>query len=182
MELKELFESIPDYRRGAGKRFPLKAILWMLFLGICCGYTGYRSIAKFMESNEVFFSSEFNLKHGVPSYVTIREILQGLEKTKIKESFNQWSSQASLSKYEWLSGDGQALRSTVISAHDSAQNFIALVSLFCQKTGLVYRMEEFRSKKKDEASIIRLMLADLKDKGIILTLDALHCQKKLYNK
>jgi len=177
MEIDVLFSSLPDTRRGAGRRHKQSSVLWMLFLGICSGYIGYRSIAKFMQSNASYFKEAFDLKHGVPSDVTVGSILKSIDKSDFKKAFNTWCSQYELEQYDWVSGDGQVLSSTVSSLHDSSQDLISMVSLFCQKTGLVYQMQEYRSKKKNEAEVLRQTLLDLKDKGLIITLDALHCQK-----
>lgn len=131
-----------------------------------------------MKANGKFFIAEFGLKHGLPSHVTVNQILKVTDKESLKDAFNQWLSSQDLSKYDWLSGDGQSLRSTVSSAQEQGQDLIAMVSWFVQKTGTVYLMEDYRSKKDDEAEVIRQMLSVLKDKGLIITLDALHCQKK----
>jgi hypothetical protein len=178
MSLAELFNSIPDSRRKDGIRYPLPSFLWMLFLSICSGYTSSRQIKSFMRAHAAFFIAEFGLKHGLPSHVTINAILKVTDKEKVKECFNRWAAVRSLAPFDWVSGDGQCLRSTVSSPQDSSQDFVSLVSWFVQKTGTVYMMEDYRSKKDNEAEVIRYMLSNLKDKGVIFTLDALHCQKK----
>lgn len=182
MELNELFLSIEDGRRKRGQRYPLHSFLWMLFLSICSGHNTSRTISKFMKAHSAFFIEEFNLKHGLPSHVTVNHILNVTDKEGIKNAFNQWFSSRDLSRYDWISGDGQSLCSTVVSAQGPAQDLISVVSWFAQKTGTVFLMEDYRSKKGDEGEVIRQMLSILKDKGLIITLDALHAQKKLQKK
>lgn len=58
------------------------------------------------------------------------------------------------------------------------QDFCSIVSLYVQKTGLTYCIADFRNKKISEAEIVRSLLHSLQDKGVILTLDALHTQKE----
>lgn len=178
MGLKEFFHSIKDFRREQGQRYKLEPVLWMILLGISSGYTGYRELSVYMKSNKAYFSKVFSLKHGVPSHVTIRAILIGLNKSEFLTAFNTWAETQELSQGDWLSGDGKALNSTVTNAHESEQNFCSIVSLFCQRTGLVHQIADFRSKKKSEGEILRQLLPSLQDKGVYLTLDALHCQKK----
>jgi hypothetical protein len=67
MSLNELFKSLPDPRRGQGQRYPIQDLLWMIFLGISSGYTGYRPLGKFVKANTTYFTEAFALKHGVPS-------------------------------------------------------------------------------------------------------------------
>ena len=178
MSLSELFKSFPDFRRGQGQRYPLEDVLWMIFLGVSSGYAGYRPLGNFTKANVDFFTEVFGLKHGVPSYVTFREILTNLDKVAVKKSFAGWCSNQDLSPYDWVSGDGKSLKSTLSNYDSDTQDFCAMVSIYVQKTGLCYIIEDFRNKKMGEAEILRNLLPSLKDKGVILTLDALHTQKK----
>ena len=70
------------------------------------------------------------------------------------------------------------MNSTVENCHDSTQNYKSMVSIFCQKSGIVVNTELIELKKSHEIGAVQLMLGQLKAKGIILTGDALHCQKK----
>lgn len=178
MSLSTFMKSIPDPRRGQGQRYPIESILWIIFLGISCGYVGYRSIAKFGKSNGSYFASIFGLKHGLPSHVTIRQVLSNLDKEALKESFQSWCCSQELSPMDWVSGDGKSLKSTLESYFESSQDFCSIVSLYVQKTGLSYAIADYRNKKVSEPQILRELLPALQDKGVILTLDAIHTQKK----
>jgi hypothetical protein len=177
MSLNELFKSLPDPRRGQGQRYPFQDILWMIFLGISSGYTGYRPLGKFVKANTTYFTEVFGLKHGVPSHVTIREILTNLDKKSVKASFCNWASNQELLPLDWVSGDGKSLKSTMSNYNAETQDFCSMVSIYVQKTGLSYVVEDFRNKKISETEILRTLLPSLQDKGVIITLDALHTQK-----
>jgi hypothetical protein len=45
-------------------------------MAMMSGYSGYREIGRFLERNEKDFRSSFGAYHGVPCYVTIRDVLQ----------------------------------------------------------------------------------------------------------
>ena len=79
---------------------------------------------------------------------------------------------------DWISGDGKSLKSTLNNYTEGSQDFCSIVSMYVQKTGLTYLITDFRNKKVGEAEIVRNLLPSLKDKGVIITLDALHTQKK----
>ena len=178
MRLSALFENIPDFRRGQGQRYRLSDVLWLIFLGIASGYAGYRSLAKFAKANQDYFVAQLALKHGVPSHVTIREILTRLDKQTFIEHFNQWAADQDLQAGDWLSGDGKSLASTVSAPFEKEQNFSAMVSLFAQRTGLTVQIADYRNKKISEGEILRSLLPSLQDKAVVVTLDALHMQKK----
>lgn len=178
MELKEFFESLPDARRPQGKRIQLSQALWIIFLAIASGYQGYRGIYKFAKANQLFLTHFFNLKHGIPSHVTFRQVLISLDKEAIKQAFSQWASKQNLQAGDWLAADGKALASTVVNTFEKSQDFSATVSLFCQRTGLSVAIADYRNSEQSETEILRQLLLCIHNKGLIVSLDALHTQKK----
>lgn len=177
MDLAGFFAHIPDPRRGNSIRYPLPATLGMLFAAIASGCVGQRSMARFCKSNEGFFTAFFHLKHGVPSHVSVRSLLRRLDKAAVLHAFNTYASPA-LQPGDWVAGDGQALRATVQDAHDAEQTYCALVSLYCQRTGLTRAVQDYTSHKAHEGEVVRLLVESLPERGLVVTLDALHCQKK----
>lgn len=68
------------------------------------------------------------------------------------DEFNQWASQltTSIDLRDWLSIDGKCLRSPCQNSQNNSQNFVSIVSLFSQNTGLVLRLQKFENKKSSE--------------------------------
>lgn len=177
MELAEFFHQVRDPRRPQGQRFPLPAFLWMAFLAIASGYRGPRKMAQFGRSNAAFFTAYFGLRHGLPSYGAFRDLLQALDKDALAQAFGRWFTPQAQAG-DWVAGDGQSLCSTVCGAHQANQSFVSVVSLYCQRTGLTLAVQDDTDKKTGELSVVRELLAGLQDRGVVLTLDALHAQKK----
>ena len=177
MDLAQFFAQIPDPRRGNSIRYPLPATLWMLFAAIASGCVGQRSMARFCKSNASFFQTFFQLKHGTPSHVSVSKLLARLDKAAVLRAFQACASPA-LQPGDWVAGDGQALRATVEQAQDAEQTYCALVSLYCQRTGLTRAVQDYTSHKAHEGEVVRLLVESLPERGLIVTLDALHCQKK----
>lgn len=177
MDLAAFFTQVPDPRRAEGKRVPLPAFLWMAFLAVASGHSGYRAMGKFARSNAAFFGQYFGLRHAVPSHVSFRSLLQALDKAQLYQQFNQQFA-PHLQAGDWVAGDGQSLRATVTEAHGAGQQFVALVSLYCQRTGLTAVVQDYTDKKTGELPVLRELLPLLQDRGVVLTLDALHGQKK----
>lgn len=176
--LIEVFSSIPDPRRAEGKRTSLPQILCMVTISAMAGHTGYRPVADFCKSNAEVLCKELGLRHGVPSHVTFRQVLQQLDGEALSEAFNEWAC-ADLEDGEAVSGDGKALRSTVSDKHGSSQDFQAVVSLFSQERGLVSCVGQYRNKEKGrgEVSVVKELIEGLKGKGLLISLDALHTKK-----
>jgi len=177
MELTDFFAQITDPRRAQGQRYPLPALLWLIFLATASGAIGYRKISQFGRSNAAFFTDYFALSHGLPSHVSVRKLLQALDKRALAQAFSQCFNAQAVAG-DWVAGDGQSLRSTVQQAHEAGQTFVSVGSLYAQRTGLRVALQDYTDKKTGELSVLRTLLSDFQDRGLVLTLDALHAQKK----
>lgn len=179
MTLQESFENIPDPRRAEGLRTTLPQMLCMVTLSAMAGYTGYRPVETFCKANQEALVSELGLKHGIPSHVTFRAVMMGLDSGLLASAFHGWSAGFGPIRKEAVSGDGKALCSTVSNVHSPGQDFQAVVSLFSQQKGLVYKLGEYRNaqKGKGETELVKVLISELKGAGVLVTLDALHTKK-----
>jgi len=169
---------VPDPRKESGLRLPLPALLCMLTMCYLSGYSGYRSSATFMKGNREEFMEMFNLKHPPIGKTQLRTVMGMLDFKSVNQAFFKWmNSFVSIGEGEWISGDGKALASTVLDPHNPSQEFEMMVRLFSQKLQVVTQLSTASSKKGEMKSMEKL-LKTLDSKGVIITLDALHCQKK----
>ena len=178
MEIAQVFAQLTDPRRAQGQRYPFEALLWLLFSAIASGQSGYRQIARFGRAHAAFFTTYFALPHGLPSHVSIRALLMALDTPAVLAAVNAVLPPPQAG--DWVAGDGQALRATLEQAHGPGQRYCALVSLYCQRTGLTRAVQDYTSHKTHEGHVLRTLLAGLRAPqggGLVVTLDALHCQK-----
>jgi hypothetical protein len=179
MSLYEIFGEVEDVRQASGLRHTLQPFLTMTTLSIMSGYHSLQGIATFFDSNKEAFIELFKLKHGVPKYTQIRTILKEIDYDNLCEVFQRWTKyHTPIVKGDWVSRDGKALRSTVRDGQNTKQNYVAMVSLFLHKLEVVLGVERYENGKSGESASLQELLVILKDKGVIITLDALHCQKK----
>jgi len=179
MSLYTAFEKIKDPRRKQGLRTTLPQLFCMITISNLCGHLGGRGVARFANYHSNTFTKALELKHKVPSHVVFSDILNRVDSKELITAFNEWASEVvPLKKGSPLSGDGKALASTVSDKHGGHQDFEAVVSIFCQETGLVYAIEQYRNKKESEIHIVQFLLKKLKNMGVVIHLDALHAQKK----
>lgn len=178
--MKSLYEClnvVKDHRRAQGQRTPMSAFLEMIVLAGMSGHFGFRPISRFITKNEAFFVERYKLEHGTPAYATLRNFTKELDYKSLCSSLLAWGSQY-LEQEEWISIDGKAIGSTVTDCHDSQQNFKSMVSMFCNKKGIVINSLSIEMKKDHEGQAARDLIALCELKGITFTMDALHCQKK----
>jgi hypothetical protein len=179
MTIQEALSEIKDPRRSVGMRVNLNQMLSMIILANLCGYFGGRPVSRFLKAQEAILKDELKLKHSVPSHVTFTDLVNRIDQDQLICAFNKWASfYVPMSTGEMVSGDGKALSSTVTDEFGNDQDFQAIVSIFCQKSGLVRSLKDYRNAKKSEVGIIHHLIKELKGQGITLFLDALHTQKK----
>lgn len=179
MSLLTYLEAVPDPRRRQGQRFSLSQLLQIILVSNLCGHLGGRGICRFAKEWQEELTEILDLKYPIPSHVTISGLINGLDQDLMIEAFNKWAvGTVGLNDGEFVSSDGKALGSTVKNAKGQKQDFEAIVSLFVQKSGLIYSIEKYSNKKESEIPIIRMLIESFKAKNVTFFMDALHCQKK----
>jgi hypothetical protein len=176
----EFFEKIPDPRRGAGQRHEQTFVLLLVVMSIMSGYLGYRAIGDFIKRNKKSLLEHLQpKKNRLPSFDTVRRIVQGIDFSIISNQFYRWARQyVTLSRDEWISVDGKVIGGTVTNANSIDQRFVSLVSLYYSKQKLVIGNQKVLHKKENEITIVQQLIEALKLEGVTFSLDALHCQKK----
>lgn len=179
--LIEQLRQVKDFRTKDGQRHQLWLVLLFVIMGTMSGYVGYRAWGDFVKRHRRVLIDQFGIqKHGVPSYSTIRRILMGVDFDNLAKIFNQWAEQyVSLDTSEWVGVDGKSIKGTVKNYAHEYQNFVSVVSVFAGKRGLVFGLDKLENKKGSEITTVQNLIATLDIEGVVFSLDALHCQKKL---
>ena len=170
---------VQDFRANDGKRHPLWFILLIAIMGTMSGYLGYRALGDFVERHRQELIETFDIpKQRVPSYSTIRRVLQGIDFDQFSAVFNAWAAQyVPVHALEWVAIDGKSIGGTVKNAYDAQQNFQSIVSVFSVQRGVVLGLDQLENKKSSEIVTVQTLLQALDLKGVVFSLDALHCQK-----
>lgn len=176
MYLLELLREIPDQRGKKGREFPLAEILFMVILGSCCGYTSYRTLAKFIECKWCIFRSCFKLKRvKPPKYNGIRSILLTVNAKDLERVFRKHAFRlADMSAIEHIAADGKTIKGSR-TAENKALQFL---NLFAVNEKIILAHEVIDSKS-NEIPVFQKLIEELDITDKILTADAMHCQKKL---
>ncbi len=183
LNLIEQLQQIPDYRHIKGRRHELWLVLLLIMLGAMTGYWGYRPREDFTVVHRQSLIDRLNLDRTIklPSYSTFRRVLKTVDFQPLTDLFNGWAS-ATVPPIpgERLAIDGKGLRCTVTDYSQSYQNFISTVSVYSHQRGVVLRMQPMSNKKISEVAIVEQLISEFSGQKVVFTLDALHCQKKLY--
>lgn len=175
----EFTGQIQDPRRKQGQRYSLESLLIIILMGILSGHQSIKGLARFAKSNEEELKECLCLKHGVPKYNTLRDLLLHLDADLLASCFSNWVAQYHPDwSDEFIAFDGKAVRSTVSGGNTSLQNFVAVVSAFGHSSGMVYGMESYENGKSAETQSLRDLIEKLGLKDKVFTMDALHAKKK----
>ncbi len=178
--LHDCFAEIPDPRRLQGRRYSMATFLSLMTLSYMSGQYSMQSMRRYFINNKKDLVDIFELKHGVPSYAGIRYFMEKLNFEQINTVFKDWALQfMNKSEKEWVHVDGKCLRSTVENCHSTHQSYISMVGLFVGEKGINLAYNHFDNGKSGECNQVITLLKELENQGCIITLDALHCKKKL---
>ena len=174
-----LLFDLEDFRRGQGKMHALPTVLMILIMAAMSGFNGFRPAGDFIKKHKQELIKLFKPKNDrLPSFQTIARILENIDFDKLTDIFYRWaSSRVVIKKSEWCSIDGKAIGGTVKNPHNRHQRFTSLVSVFASKQKQVLAAGKVELGKKSEIETVKQLIEMLDLKGVIFSLDALHCQK-----
>jgi len=174
-----MLSDLKDFRRGQGRMHSLPLILIIFIMSTMSGYGGYRPTGDFIKKHRKELVKLFNTKNGrLPSFQTIARVLENVDFDSLTNIFHRWASTyVTINKNDWFSLDGKAISGTVKNPHNHHQRFTSLVSAFSSKQKLVLAAGEVRIGKRNEIETVKQLIEKLDLKGVIFSLDALHCQK-----
>jgi len=182
MNLIEAIQRVPDYRHARGIRHRLWIILTIVLLGSCTGYWGYKPLAEFTKNHRLSLIKLLDLSPDIqfPSASTFRNIIISIDFQILAELFNVWAEKRlPINFQELFAIDGKCIKSTVTGGNKSYQNFVSIVSVYSHQQGWVVRHQAMENHEKSEISVVEELVKTLSGHHIVITADALHCQKKL---
>lgn len=170
------FESVPD-PRAENTRHDLAEILIIAFLAVLCGAQHCSEMSAFGRAKLKFLKRFLRLQHGVPSHDTFSTVFRMLDPKALDAAFGTITVKlvAALAKGGVIAIDGKSLK----GAHDKGKAHAPQMMVSAFATGLRLTLATVAAKNGNEidAALEVLGLVDLK--GMIVTGDALHCNRRM---
>jgi len=175
-----LLSEVPDPRRAEGKLYSLPHVLLFSILALATGGNSYRSIETFIEVHRRRLNTAFHLHwKRAPDHTAIRYILQGLDPQTIEQVFRRHAAGLCAASADparrAIALDGKTLRHSFDNFRD--RRAAQVLHAFDTERGLVLAHVEI-AEKSNEIPAAQKLLVELDIAHSIVTLDALHCQKK----
>ncbi len=179
--LQDFFASLEDPRRGQGQRHTLSNVLTIVIMAILTGEKGFRGFFRFAQANAKELTTLLAMKHGIPGYNTIRDILLAINQDTLIRNFINWTQDylPSFSEDQYIALDGKAIKATTNGGNTSQQNFVSVVNAFGHKSGIIHGMQPFENGKASEVQALQKLVSKLGVKHVVFTLDALHTKKNI---
>lgn len=179
--LANVFGTLTDIRNRLGKRYDLKMVLTVIFLGLLSGENSERGVASWAREQRWVLSSELGMKSGrVPSLGTIQRVLRNLDVSELEQGLSAWVqpllTEAERATWAGIAIDGKTLRGSGSEECASLQ----LLSAFSHRLEIIVGQRPV-ADKTNEIPEARTLIKTLTLEGMLVTADALHTQRETAN-
>jgi len=178
--LKTVLLNLPDCRRLQGIRHPYHAIIAISICAVLAGNKSYQAIAEYAQRLTQAQLKQFHTYYDrkkrcfvPPSEPTIRRMIQSSDAQIIDDALNNWLLSLTTKNKEPIAIDGKVLK----GARDPEGHQVHLLSAVLQNEGVIVAQRKIQDKTNEITQVEPLLdTLDIKDR--VITLDALHTQKK----
>jgi hypothetical protein len=193
MTLLQALRQVPDHRHRQGQMYDLPHMLLFAILATTCGAIGYSDITLFISKKFLPLKQLFDLSwKNPPTHSTVHKILSEVRPEDLENAFRLFSKHLQKLKREGSKGeipclaiDGKVLRGSYDSNNQINNRSQGLISVMDTEELIILAHLDLDGKgeKGGEMSKVQELLEDLNQdcefKGLLVSTDALHTQKKL---
>jgi predicted transposase YbfD/YdcC len=170
------FALLRDPRGDRGKRHLLSDIITIAILATVCGAEHWSEMEDFGQGKEAWLRTFLRLPHGVPSEDTFGAVFAALDPEAFDAAFRAWTQSVAGSIKGVVAIDGKTLRRSFDKAGKKAA--VHMVSAWAAENGVVLGRVA-TAEKSNEITAIPALLKLLQIKGLIVTIDAMGCQREI---
>ena len=174
--LVEDLDPLEDPRSGNAERHSLHDILVIALCAILCGGETCTDMALFGQSKREFLESFLPLRNGIPSHDTFSRVFRLLDPEAFRRWFLGFMGQFAQGCEGVLAIDGKTLRRSYDRAE--GQSPLHLVNAWAAEQRLVLGQLAVDGKSNEITAVPKL-LEMLALPGMVVTADAMHCQRQL---
>lgn len=185
--MKESLMRVKDFRIERCKKHNLCDILMIVLIGFLTGCKNIEEIHFSAEVCEEMLKKYLELPNGIPSTDTILRVLAGIKGEELEKALAAYAREefgSQIPEKEVIAIDGKTIRRSAYTNHnDGSKSHKAahVVSAFASSMGICFGQVK-TEEKSNEIKAIPKLLDLLELKGLIVTIDAMGCQKKIAEK
>jgi len=178
--LLSALEEVADPRRRQGTRYPLAHLLLFSVLAVLAGATSDRGIVTFLAVHRDRLARIYGVRlRRAPAVNTLRNLFLTLDPQALEAAFRVHArhlGEARPGGPRAVALDGKTLRRSFDRLHDRAAAHV--LGAFAVDAALILGHQEVPAVPA-EVRAVQAMIQELGLSGVVLTVDALHCQKNL---
>ena len=175
-EFVAVFADLEDPRTGNAKRHELLEILLIGLCTVLCGGETCTDMVRFGRAKHTFLEEVLTLRHGIPSHDTFSRVFRLLDPAQFQACFLTFMRRFAEGCQGVVALDGKTLRRSFDRA--SSASPLHLVSAWAVEQRLVLAQRAVEDKS-NEITAVPQLLKMLCLKGVVVTADALNCQREI---
>jgi predicted transposase YbfD/YdcC len=175
-EFAAVFADLEDPRTGNAKRHELLEILLIGLCTVLCGGETCTDMVRFGRAKHAFLEEVLTLRHGIPSHDTFSRVFRLLDPAQFQACFLAFMRRFAEGCQGVVALDGKTLRRSFDRA--SSASPLHLVSAWAVEQRLVLAQRAVEDKS-NEITAVPQLLKMLCLKGVVVTADALNCQREI---
>jgi len=175
--LLEEFRALPDYRKNKVKYTNPGEILFLSLLAVMSGSNSFEDMALWMKERKREIAKFLGKAFISPAYTTVRNTFLGMDPDPIEALQRKWVEQLTddTQGLTIVATDGKTMRGS--RGKEMNQKARHIVSLFLTESKLTLTQNQVDEKSNEIPALISL-LDNLNLKNCVITMDAMHTQKK----
>lgn len=178
-QLLNQFRTLPDYRKTKNIKFNVGEILFLSLLAILSGANGYIDMEFWIKSKKLLLQKFLGHAFIAPADNTIRNIFLNIDTKALDKLFTEWAhkvaDETDTTAIRIVASDGKTMRGSTNKIKNEKARHI--VSLFLTEEKLTLAQTQVDDKSNEIPALLSL-LDSLKLTNCVITVDALHTQKK----
>lgn len=176
--LLEEFRKLPDYRKNKVSYTNPSELLFLSLLAVMSGANSFEDMAIWMKERKREISKLLERPFKSPAYTTIRNAYNGMDTKAIERLQREWIEglNNNTQGLTIVATDGKTMRGSKSKEMNKKARHI--VSLFLTDSKLTLTQNQVEDKSNEIPALIAL-LDNLNLKNCVITMDAMHTQKKL---
>ncbi len=170
------FESLSDPRVERTRRHRLSDLIAVALCGAICGADSWADVERFGNEKIEWFRTFLRLENGIASHDTFGRVFAALDTNEFYACLSNWIASLQLDlKGKTVAIDGKTLR----RSFDKSAGRTALHMVTAWVSDLRLSIGQLATEEKsNEITAVPQLLEMLAIEGAVVTLDAMHCQKK----
>ena len=184
--LIDYLKQIPDVRRAEGREYKLHDIIYISILALLSNAKGYSDIASFIDIHFEKLKKGLNLKwRRRPTISAIYKILIDIDAEELENAMRKYSeklievtseNQSQNKARKHFCFDGKKLNGSF--SHTKGTRAKEIFNIFSTYNQIILG-HVIIDEKESEIPALQTLLQELNLKDVVITADAIHCQKKL---